>query len=112
MELDPHGCYVYILWGCTRRPLYVGKSTNILSRVGDHVSNPGRRAQIATIQILRCESRPIMDELELSLIDLHQPPWNVVGRNDGYQDEECEIDGCPELAYRSRLCQRHYLAFN
>lgn len=42
-SFDPHGYYVYLLWGADPdKPLYVGQSSNILSRLGSHMSKRGK----------------------------------------------------------------------
>lgn len=79
-ELDPHGYYVYCLWGDDPdRPLYVGQSSNILARLGSHLSNRSRRAAVRRISLTRCKTHTRMCKTEMQLIDLYQPPLNVVG---------------------------------
>lgn len=78
--MDPHGHFVYLLWGdVADRPLYVGLSSNVLGRLGDHMRSKSRRDSIRRVTILRCPSRSKMISLERSLIARHQPPWNVQG---------------------------------
>lgn len=75
----PHGFFVYLLWGADAdRPMYVGQSRNILSRLGSHMQNPERGPHVHSVQLLRCESKKAMDEMERSLIVGYQPAWNKV----------------------------------
>lgn len=83
-ELDPHGFYVYLLWGSDReRPLYVGETTNLFARLGTHMSGRAKRRQVERITVLRCASQAVMDSTEWSLIRLHQPPMNSMGIGPG-----------------------------
>ena len=77
---DPHGFCVYLLWGDDEdRPIYVGQSVNVMGRVGSHMTSD-KGPLTRKVQIVRCSSREQMCELESSLIELYQPPMNIVGR--------------------------------
>lgn len=79
-SFDPHGNFVYLLWGTNpSTPLYVGQSTNLFSRIGNHFSNPQKRQCIKSVQFIRCRSVAIMNGLEARLIYQYSPPWNVRG---------------------------------
>lgn len=74
---DPTGCHVYVLWGDDdERPLYVGQSTNILSRLGSHLSDPKKRRAVRRVTVLPLAANK-MDAVEAELIALHRPVWNV-----------------------------------
>lgn len=78
-SLDPHGFWVYILWGDdSDRPLYVGRSANILRRLGTHMGGD-KRTLTRRVQLLRCESREYMEGNELALIAELKPSINVAG---------------------------------
>ena len=76
-SFDPHGYYVYLLWGADPdKPLYVGQSSNILSRLGSHMSRRGKR------HMTQQSGHPLqrqgtMDRTEWQLIRRYQPPWNT-----------------------------------
>lgn len=77
---DPEGYFVYILWGDDEQhPVYVGKSTNILSRLGAHLGNRSKRRATRRIQLIRCTSQHAMDKTEALLIVHYRPQLNIVG---------------------------------
>lgn len=79
-SFDPHGHFVYFLWGDDSEcPLYVGMSGNILGRLGDHMRNPQRASAVRRVTVTRCATEGEMRALEKSLIRRFRPPWNVVG---------------------------------
>ena len=81
-SFDPTGCFVYILWGDDPdTPVYVGKSTNILSRIGNHMGNRGKRDLTGRIQLLRCRDTAAMDETESRLIRHYRPKLNIAGKD-------------------------------
>ena len=69
------GFFVYILWGHAG-PLYVGQSTNLLARLGSHMSDSGKRSETARIQLIRCADVAEMSSLERELIELYRPRLN------------------------------------
>jgi hypothetical protein len=75
---DPVGWYVYLLW--SRKgdpaPLYVGRSRNILSRLGSHLGNSEKRPHIGWVSLIRCTSHADMAAREGALIRKLRPPWN------------------------------------
>lgn len=76
-KIDPHGFHVYLLWGASKdRPIYVGQSTNVLSRLGQHMISEKRRLTRA-VEILRLNSFKEMAETEKQLIVKFQPPLNT-----------------------------------
>lgn len=81
MELPiVEGFYVYALWGDDpTRPLYIGKSRNLLGRVGTHLSNPNRAEHIRRVTVVRCSSQESMDRRELREIRTRKPTWNIAG---------------------------------
>ena len=72
------GFCVYLLIDVDGTVIYVGQSTNLLGRLGDHLRNPEKR-DCATIQILRCDSKNHMDDVETALIKLYRPKLNTRG---------------------------------
>jgi hypothetical protein len=79
-SFDPHGYFVYLLWGDEEaQPLYVGQSTNVLGRLGQHMQAEDRRHRVRRVQVLRCRGKVDMDRTERRLIALYQPPLNIVG---------------------------------
>lgn len=77
---DPCGFFVYFLWGSDpERPLYVGKSANLLARLGRHMSDPMKRYRVMNVTLLRCETVSEMDETEIRMIVHHQAPLNTAG---------------------------------
>lgn len=87
----PRGFYVYCLWGDdAERPLYVGKSANIFSRLAQHATNAKgdgythgydsggvrRKTQVTRVTLLKCETREAMDRLEVELISRFRPDHN------------------------------------
>jgi hypothetical protein len=79
-QFDPHGLYVYLLWGNDPdRPVYVGQSSNILARLGDHMRDATKRSIVKRVQVVNCEDKAKMDELEASLILAYQPVLNIRG---------------------------------
>lgn len=77
---DPHGWFVYILWGNDPdRPLYVGQSTNVLSRLGSHLGQNERRATVRRVSLIRCDTRADMNEVEWDLIAGLRPSLNILG---------------------------------
>jgi hypothetical protein len=78
--LDPHGFYVYLLReSAGKPPIYVGQSTNILSRLGSHMTAPDRRYRVKHIEVLRCKNRRQMDLTEARLIRHFKPELNTMG---------------------------------
>jgi hypothetical protein len=78
---DPLGCFVYLLWQDKddRVPIYVRKSTNILSRLGTHLSDPTRRRRVAWVTLIRCRDGRQMDRTEERLIRKYRPELNIAG---------------------------------
>lgn len=75
----PHGFYVYHLWSHSDGLLYVGLSTNILSRLGSHLVTPDRRRHIGRVTATEYPDRGAMVRAEEIAIRAHQPPWNRLG---------------------------------
>ncbi len=76
--IDPAGFYVYLLWaaGADDVPVYVGRSGNILARLGTHLGNPEKRAGVGWITLIRCTSEAAMVRREGELIRKYRPAWN------------------------------------
>jgi transcriptional regulator with XRE-family HTH domain len=78
---DVDGYYVYFLIGSGDILLYVGKSTNIYARLGQHMSDPVKRVQVHHVEFFRCESEDHMNRVERILIGTTGPVWNIVHKN-------------------------------
>lgn len=79
-SLDPHGFYVYCLWGDSdARPLYVGQSSNLLGRLGSHLNDRRKRHLIKRVTLIKCTAYGHMMATEARLIAHYQPPLNTVG---------------------------------
>ena len=79
-RFTPHGYFVYLLWERDdSTPIYVGKSTNILARLGDHMSNPARRHRVRKVTLIRCKNQLTMDRTEDRLIRRYRPELNIAG---------------------------------
>jgi hypothetical protein len=77
------GFFVYCLWGADKsQPLYVGRSANILSRLGNHLSDSTKRPHVQRVTLIECETRADMRLTETKLIAQFQPPWNTLGINE------------------------------
>lgn len=75
---DPRGFFVYVL-SYRDEIMYVGQSRNILSRLGQHMTNRERRHKVDHIALFRCKNERAMTELEDHLIADNRPPWNIRG---------------------------------
>lgn len=74
------GYYVYLLWGtdCTK-PVYVGQSRNVLSRIQTHLRDAQKNKHFYRVQLIRCSSLTVMNETELRLIRHFKPLLNKAG---------------------------------
>jgi predicted GIY-YIG superfamily endonuclease len=94
---DPHGYYVYLLWSNDdETPLYIGRSQNVLSRLGSHMSNTDKRYAVKSVQLIKCSGERTMIRTEAALIREYNPPLNKVGTNGG-------IIGPDSVAARTQL---------
>lgn len=76
---DPRGQYVYMLWDEEGgAPFYIGRSGNILGRLGQHAVNREKRARLARVTLIRCKSHAEAVEVEQHMIALHRPDMNVL----------------------------------
>jgi hypothetical protein len=75
----PVGFYVYCLWNADGDVIYVGQSTNIFSRLGQHAKNPQKAAEITRVTLTRCPDQKSMDRIERALIVRMQPKLNIAG---------------------------------
>lgn len=80
---DPSGCFVYCLWGRTTDPgehvLYIGRSANILARLGSHIGDAKKREVVTRVSLLKCADFDDSVEVERELIARYSPPWNRLG---------------------------------
>lgn len=90
----PKGFYVYCLWGDdSERPLYIGKSANVFNRLGWHANRGtgnglvwdtshkgerefGERTLVTRVTLLKCDSREVMEHVEVELIARFRPFHN------------------------------------
>lgn len=75
---DPWGYFVYVLWSYDKA-VYVGLSTNLLSRLGSHMGERAKRVVVTRVTVTRCKSERQMRDTEARLITQWQPPMNTVG---------------------------------
>lgn len=80
VKVTARGFYCYMLHGDDGAVLYVGRSQNILKRLGDHLHVKGRRAVVDHVSIIPCVTEAEMKRLETALIYQHQPQLNTRGR--------------------------------
>lgn len=74
---DPRGCFVYLLFGDDPlQPIYIGQSTNVLNRLGQHMVAIDRRHRITRVDTIRCATPQAMHRLEENLIKRYQPELN------------------------------------
>ena len=77
---DPQGFFVYILWGNDPdTPVYVGKSANILSRLGTHMADRKKHRLVERVQLISCRTESAMSRTEELLIRRYRPQLNVAG---------------------------------
>jgi hypothetical protein len=74
------GFFVYTLHGGKGEVLYVGQSTNVLSRLGNHLGETKKRNEVHHVSLIKCDSKLTMNQLEARMIKLEQPPWNRNGK--------------------------------
>lgn len=79
---NPWGFYVYYLWAADGLLLYVGMSTNLLSRLGQHISDKAKRRVIARITMTEYPNEPVMIRAETRAIYELRPLWNIQGARD------------------------------
>lgn len=79
--INPHGYYVYLLWPekGADKPIYVGRSRNVLSRLGTHMDDWERRHATSWVSIIDCHTEAAMIKIEGKLIAHYQPMLNVAG---------------------------------
>lgn len=78
------GYYVYLLYEDNKldyEPIYVGQSTNVVSRIGNHATNKLLK-NVVRCRVLVCHSHRQMNVLESALINRYLPSVNIKGIND------------------------------
>jgi predicted GIY-YIG superfamily endonuclease len=84
----PQGYFVYILWGEDGNAVYVGQSTNVLSRIGYHMSkDKSKLTATEHVELIRCDDRDDMNTAEISLIRKLKPALNILHHPEA--DREC-----------------------
>jgi hypothetical protein len=93
---NPNGHFVYLLWGSSDdRPLYIGRSSNVLARLGNHMVRPDRRHRITRVTLVRCFTAEDAAETEADLIDFYQCELNVLdgnGKRAAWNVEQADSD--------------------
>lgn len=79
-DYAPGTYHVYMLYDVDERLLYVGQSSNIINRLGQHYNHPDRGGRIARVAMIRCATRDAMRQLETHLIGELQPELNIVSK--------------------------------
>lgn len=75
--LDPRGHYVYVAWGADEaRPLYIGKSSNVLNRLGQHSSVQPWYPETVRFEFHAFESAKAAQDAETEAIFAFDPVWN------------------------------------
>lgn len=78
--IDTSGYVVYFLWGDDlEQPLYIGRSTNVLARLGAHLGHGTKRRSVRKVSMIRCPTEQVMCKVEERMIRIYRPPWNSVG---------------------------------
>jgi len=68
---------VYLLWGDDEeRPVYIGQSTKVLARLGQHMSDADKRSRTKPIEVIHCTSAEEMNTTEQELIGELEPYLN------------------------------------
>lgn len=84
----PHGFFVYILWGTANNAVYVGQSTNVLGRLGYHMSKDKKKLNATRyVELIRCSDRDDMNATEIKLIRKLKPALNTIHHPDA--EREC-----------------------
>ena len=77
-DLEVIGFFVYLLYE-RGTVIYVGRSENILARLGTHMSSPDRRHRVDRVRLVRCASYSAMCVTEDRLIASLSPELNTIG---------------------------------
>jgi excinuclease UvrABC nuclease subunit len=78
LSIDPDGHFVYLLWDHDpTTPLYVGKSSCVLTRLATHMRD---KRQTRRVQLIPCATPSEMAATEARLIRQYRPRLNVVGK--------------------------------
>jgi len=95
--MSPRGCFVYMLWERkgAEKPIYVGKSTNIFARIGDHMRDPARRKRIGWVTFIRCEDTDRMKRAERKWIGHYKPELNIQGIEAG----DLSVADCSDISH-------------
>lgn len=79
--IDPHGYCVYLLWPRkgADKPIYVGRSFNVLSRLGTHMGDREKRYSTQWVSVISCGTEQEMNTTEMRLIAHYKPVLNTLG---------------------------------
>lgn len=93
LNFDAKGHYVYLLCDAKGEPFYVGRSSNVFARLGQHMQIGERRAATKAVSLIPCDSVAEMRALEMALIQHYRPVLNVYGL----------VERTPKLSRRERF---------
>jgi predicted GIY-YIG superfamily endonuclease len=79
LNFDAKAHYVYLLCDAKGEPIYVGRSSNVFGRIGQHMQVRERRAATKAVSLIPCDSVAETKTVEMALIKLYRPPLNVYG---------------------------------
>jgi hypothetical protein len=87
LDLDPRGHFVYALWDSklAETPVYVGRSSSVFARLGQHLAPGNLGGEIVRVTIDECSSADAAAAVELAQITLCDPVLNVAGRELGWR---------------------------
>lgn len=73
--------FVYFLFDAGGELLYVGKTINLLARLGTHLSDSRRSRIISGFASIACETSEEMNDLEIQSIKRFRPTWNIARKD-------------------------------
>ena len=80
LDLPASGFYVYIAWGTDKkRPLYVGKSRNLLARMGQHSQSSAWWKYMQRLAVYAYPTEADALNAEAEAIGELQPEYNLAG---------------------------------
>lgn len=88
LPLDPSGHYVYKLYSGQGELLYVGRSSNVLGRLGAHMSDPHKADHVKVMFVTQCASHEESCAVEALLIAALTPPLNAAVPWVSYEAEQ------------------------
>lgn len=68
---------IYKAYGANGALLYVGKSVNFISRIGQHVRGSDWFNDVSEFKLVRCKNKKDMDDFEKITISISKPKFNI-----------------------------------